>query len=72
MMLLMILSNAGGIAGAGTNIPLMLLFFDLDMARAVPLSVCVAFTSVVIRFLINLKASHPNDEKRTIINYDIV
>ena len=32
MSLFIALSNAGGLSGAGTNIPIMLLFFDMEMS----------------------------------------
>ena len=31
MAILIALSNAGGLSGAGSNIPIMLIFFDLSM-----------------------------------------
>jgi hypothetical protein len=32
MFIVLILSNAGGLAGAGSNLPIMLVFFNLNMA----------------------------------------
>ena len=31
MFLILLVSNAGGLAGAGTNLPIMLVFFNLTM-----------------------------------------
>ena len=53
MMILIILSNAGGLSGAGSNIPLMLIFFDMGMTRAVPISAFVAVCATTFRFILN-------------------
>jgi uncharacterized membrane protein YfcA len=53
------ISNAGGISGAGSNIPVMLIFFGLDMEQAVPISSFVAVVATVFRFIINFKHKHP-------------
>lgn len=53
MMILITLSNAGGLSGAGSNIPIMLIFFDMGMAEAVPISAFVAVCATVFRFMLN-------------------
>ena len=53
MWILITLSNAGGLSGAGTNIPIMLLFFNMEMTEAVPISGFVAVVATVFRFILN-------------------
>lgn len=72
MFVLIALSNAGGLSGAGSNIPIMLIFFQLEMYEAVPISAFVAVTATVFRFILNFKQKHPNNPERNCINYEIV
>ena len=72
MMMLISLSNAGGLSGAGSNIPIMLIFFKLDMAEAVPISAFVAVVATLFRFILNFNQKHPNNPERNCINYEIV
>jgi len=72
MLILIALSNAGGLSGAGSNIPIMLIFFDLDMSEAVPISAFVAGCATVFRFCKNFSQKHPNRPARNSINYEIV
>ena len=50
---LVTLSNAGGLSGGGVTIPIMLMFFDMEMKVAVPVSAFIAVSSTVLRFIIN-------------------
>ena len=76
MAILIALSNAGGLSGAGSNIPLMLIFFNMNMTKAVPVSAFVAVSATVFRFIKNFNVLHPKDgnkvHKRCEINYEIV
>jgi len=72
MMILITLSNAGGTSGAGSNIPLMLIFFKMNMTEAVPVSGFVAVVATMLRFILNYKKMHPNNSERNTINYEIV
>lgn len=72
MFILIALSNMGGLSGAGSNIPLMLIFFNMDMAEAVPLSAFVAVCATMFRFILNFNQKHPNAPKRNVINYEVV
>jgi hypothetical protein len=72
MVILIALSNAGGLSGAGSNIPIMLIFFDMDMSQAVPISAFVAVCATVFRFTFNFKLRHPKRVERNAINYEIV
>ena len=54
MFIMIAISNAGGISGAG-NIPNMLIFFGLELKQAVPISSFVAVVTTVFRFIINFK-----------------
>jgi len=53
MFILIALSNAGGLSGAGSNIPIMLIFFNMTMEIAVPVSAFVAVCATSFRFLLN-------------------
>ena len=72
MLFLIGLSNAGGLSGAGSNIPIILIFYKLNMDRAVPLSACVAVIATLFRFVYNFKGKHPRDPNRNLINYEMV
>ena len=72
MAILIALSNAGGLSGAGSNIPIMLIFFNMDMAQAVPVSAFVAVCATTFRFILNFNQTHPKNNDRNIINYEIV
>ena len=72
MYILIALSNAGGLSGAGSNIPIMLIFFSLEMGEAVPISAFVAVCATVFRFILNFRQRHPKNPERVAINYEIV
>jgi hypothetical protein len=72
MIILVTLSNAGGLSGAGSNIPIMLIFFGLTMNEAVPVSAFVAVSSTLFRFILNFWEKHPTRPERNTINYEIV
>ena len=72
MFMLIGLSNMGGTSGAGSTIPMMMLFNNMQMKEAVPLSGFVAICATLIRFILNFNQKHPADPKRTVINYEVV
>ena len=72
MIILITLSSAGGLSGAGSNIPIMLIFFKLSMKEAVPISSFVAVASTLFRFILNFNEVHPTRNERNTINYEIV
>ena len=72
MFVLIVLSAAGGLSGGGSNIPLMLIFFKMNMDVAVPISAFVALCSTVFRFIYNFNVTHPTVPQRNIIQYDVV
>lgn len=72
MLFLIALSNAGGLSGAGSNIPIILIFYNLNMDRAVPLSAFVAVVATAFRFVYNFNMKHPRDPNRNLINYEMV
>ena len=72
MFMLIALSNAGGLSGAGSNIPIMLIFFDMNMTQAVPVSAFVAVVATSFRFILNFNQMHPNNKERNSINYEVV
>ena len=66
------LSNAGGLSGGGSIIPIMLIFFNMSMRKAVPMSATVAVITTVARFVINFHQLHPKNSERLSLNYEIV
>ena len=72
LFILIALSNAGGLSGAGSIIPLLLIFFDLHMSEAVPVSAFVAVCATCFRFLLNFNQMHPYSDERVAINYEVV
>jgi uncharacterized membrane protein YfcA len=44
----------------------------MNMTQAVPISAFVAVCATVSRFIKNFDKTHPRDENRNIINYEIV
>ena len=72
MFFLIMVSNAGGLSGAGSNIPVMLIFFNMDMAQAVPVSAFVAVCATSLRFVMNYRQKHPQNAMRLSLNYDVV
>lgn len=72
MGLLICVSNAGGLSGAGSIIPIMLICFDMDMSKAVPVSAFVAVVSTTLRFILNFNQMHPDNNEKLSLNYDIV
>jgi uncharacterized membrane protein YfcA len=61
MFLIIMLANAGGLAGAGSNVPIMLYFFNLTMPQAVPLSSFIAVVSKLFRFTIHFNHKNPTN-----------
>ena len=72
MAILITVSNAGGLSGAGSNIPIMLIFFEMTMTEAVPVSSFVAVCATTLRFIKNFNQVHPNNPSRLTLNYEIV
>lgn len=72
MFALITFSNMGGLSGAGSNIPIMLIFYGLAMPQCVPLSSFVAVCGTVFRFVYNFGKAHPNAPHRVVINYEVV
>jgi len=72
MFTLIAISNAGGLSGAGSNIPIMLIFFSMNMKEAVPISGFVAVVATVMRFVLGYSKKHPHSDQRTAINYEVV
>lgn len=71
MYMLIALSNAGGLSGAGSNIPIILIFYNMQMDRAVPLSACVAVVATLFRYIYKFNEMHPDDPNRNLINYEM-
>jgi len=69
---LLTLSIMGGLAGAGNNIPTILIFFDMNMKEVVPITAFIGVTSTVFRFILNFSQRHPDAPNRCVINYEAV
>ena len=65
-------ATAGGLSGAGIIIPVMLIFLQMDMQDAVPISTCIGSCSAIFRFIINFNKKHPNRPERNLVNYELV
>ena len=72
MSLLIVLCNAGGLSGSGICIPVLLIFFKMNMDEAVPISVFIAVCGTLMRFFLNFNQMHPNKPNRLSLNYEIV
>ena len=72
MAFLIALSNAGGLSGAGSNIPIMLIMFNMNMKEAVPISGFVAVCATFLRFGLGWNKTHPHSKERSAINYEVV
>ena len=55
MFVLIALSNMAGISGATNIIPMMMIFNDMQMKEAVPISAFVAMCASLLRYVINFK-----------------
>jgi uncharacterized membrane protein YfcA len=54
-----VFANAGGLAGGGISLPIIMVFFGFDFKKAVALSNITIFISSLMRYLINSKLTHP-------------
>ena len=68
----MVLGNAGGISGAGINMPFLLIFLKLEVKQAIPVTAFIATVSCFGKFLLNFKKRHPNNPDRVLVNYEVV
>ena len=66
------LSNAGGLSGAASNVPIMLIFFNLSMNQIVPISAFIGVCATFLRFVMLFNKKHPKNNERNLINYEIV
>jgi uncharacterized membrane protein YfcA len=57
--LIIFFSNAGGLGGGGSMVPIILIFFRFDLKRSIALSNSTIFVSALIRYLVNLPKKHP-------------
>ena len=59
VILILTLSNMGGVGGAGKCVPICLIFFRFDPKNSIALSNFSIFLASVIRYLLNSVKSHP-------------
>lgn len=72
MVIFVVFCNIGGLSGSANVIPLMLIFMNMTMTKAVPVSMALSMFSTIVRFAINYKIKHPNNENKLLVNYDII
>lgn len=61
--LILFITNCGGLGGGGALIPVVLFFFKFDTKNSIALSNASIFISATCRYLLNLKKPHPLKEK---------
>ncbi len=65
------ITNAGGV-GAGTIIiPAYIVFFDFVSSDAIPLSRITIFAGSLVNYILNWTQRDPHNEKRFLINYNL-
>jgi hypothetical protein len=69
IILIMALTNAGGIGGGSMTLPTYMIFFAFDSHQIVPLANFTNFIAAMTRFLINMKKKHP-EKNMVLIEYD--
>lgn len=72
LMILLGMANIGGIGGGGLIIPVCIAMFGMSTREAIAMSNSTIFLGSATRFfLFSIKEKHPNDENKTLIDYDI-
>ena len=65
-------TNAGGIGGGGTLLPVAIVFFRFDLKRAIALSNSTICVSAIVRYLMNSRKPHPLKETNgLLVDYNI-
>lgn len=67
MVLILLVTNIGGVSGGGQQVPICLIFFKFDIRNAVAISNISIFLSGFMRWLINSQKSHPLKNGRGIL-----
>lgn len=66
------LSAAGGVGGGGINVPVLLLFFKYSFDTSVSLSLFVVLGNAFAQGLLNITKSHPDNERKSLIWWELV
>ncbi|RLN91066.1 hypothetical protein BBJ28_00022145 [Nothophytophthora sp. Chile5] len=66
------LGSGGGIGGGGLLVPMYIFFGGLNPKHAIPLSKVTIFGSAVATYVSNFNRKHPINNRRPIINYEMV
>ncbi|CAK69487.1 unnamed protein product (macronuclear) [Paramecium tetraurelia] len=66
------LGMTGGLGGGVLKGPILLMMLDYEQSYATQLSYCLMFGGCVINTFLLMKKSHPYDQKRPLVNYDLV
>ncbi|CDW72608.1 UNKNOWN [Stylonychia lemnae] len=72
ILIMVILSNAGGLGGGGNLTPFIMIFFNLSLIECIPIGNFLGFISAMCRFVINFRQKHPNNPRRLAIDYEII
>lgn len=70
VILLMILSTAGGTAGGGVLIPLAMAFYGFDTKSGIALSNCCVIFAAFINYVIHFKNINPAKGYGVVIDYN--
>ncbi|CAD8077334.1 unnamed protein product [Paramecium primaurelia] len=66
------LGMTGGLGGGVLKGPILLMMLDYEQSYATQLSYCLMFGGCVINTFLLMKKSHPYDQKRPLVNYNLV
>lgn len=67
VIIILMITNIGGIGGGGTVVPVAMIFFRFDAKNAIPLSNISIFFSSLIRWILNSRLPHPLKDGKGII-----
>jgi len=71
LLLILAVSNAAGIGGGGTIIPIFIMFFNFKTSNAIALTNLCVCVSAIARFIFQLNERHPYKDA-VVIDYEIV
>ena len=49
-----------------------MIFCQMKMQQAVPISSIIGIVATILRFIVNFNQKHPKNPKRVIINYEVI
>lgn len=66
------LASSAGLGGGGLNVPILLVLFGFDYKTAVILSLCTVLGNYISQMTVNWNKSHPLNNARPLIYWDVV